>query len=133
MNIYDTANQLAQEIKQSEEYVNYKMAKKTLNMKPELKQKIQEFEEKLEKYKVKQVTEKPIVKAKEVKRRRPELSYDKILQKIDKVEKLLVDLKSNLDKEEFYLDYNKLNELNNDIEKNEKLLDSLIYDLSYYE
>lgn len=94
---------------------------------------IQEFEEKLEKYKVKQVKEKPIVKAKEVKRRRPELSYDKILQKIDKVEKLLLDLKSNLDKEEFYLDYNKLNELNNDIEKNEKLLDSLIYDLSYYE
>ncbi len=45
MNIYDTANKLAQEIKQSEEYVNYKMAKETLNMKPELKQKIQEFEE----------------------------------------------------------------------------------------
>ena len=27
MNIYDTANKLAQEIKSSEEYVNYKMAK----------------------------------------------------------------------------------------------------------
>ena len=27
MNIYDTANRLASEIKQSEEYVNYKMAK----------------------------------------------------------------------------------------------------------
>ncbi len=45
MNIYDTANKLAQEIKQSEEYVNYKMAKETLNMKPDLKRKIQEFEE----------------------------------------------------------------------------------------
>ena len=45
MNIYDTANRLAQELKQSEEYINYKMAKETLNMKSDLKQKIQEFEE----------------------------------------------------------------------------------------
>lgn len=44
MNIYDTANKLAQEIKQSEEYMNYKMAKETLNLKPELKKKIEEFE-----------------------------------------------------------------------------------------
>lgn len=44
MNIYDTANRLAQEIKQSEEYINYKMAKETLNLKPELKKKIEEFE-----------------------------------------------------------------------------------------
>ena len=29
MNIYDTANKLAQELKQSEEYVNYKIEKKT--------------------------------------------------------------------------------------------------------
>ena len=43
MNIYDTANKLAQEIKQSEEYVNYKMAKETLNMKPDLKRKMQEL------------------------------------------------------------------------------------------
>ena len=27
MNVYDTTNKLAQEIKQSEEYVNYKRAK----------------------------------------------------------------------------------------------------------
>ena len=45
MNIYDTANRLAQEIKQSEEYANYKMAKETLSLKPELKKKIEEFEE----------------------------------------------------------------------------------------
>lgn len=44
MNIYDTANKLAQELKQSEEYMNYKMAKETLNLKPELKKKIEEFE-----------------------------------------------------------------------------------------
>ncbi len=44
MNIYDTANKLAQELKQSEEYVNYKIAKETLNLNPELKKKIEEFE-----------------------------------------------------------------------------------------
>ena len=44
MNIYVTANKLAQELKQSEEYVNYKMAKEALNLNPELKKKIEEFE-----------------------------------------------------------------------------------------
>ena len=44
MNVYDTANRLAQELKQSEEYVNYKMAKETLSLKPDLKKKIEEFE-----------------------------------------------------------------------------------------
>ena len=44
MNVYDTANKLAQEIKTSEEYMNYKMAKQTINLKPELKAKIDEFE-----------------------------------------------------------------------------------------
>ena len=44
MNVYDTANKLAQELKQSEEYVNYKMAKETLKLKPDLKKKIDEFE-----------------------------------------------------------------------------------------
>lgn len=44
MNIYDTANRLASEIKQSEEYVNYKMAKEALNLKPELKEQMKEFE-----------------------------------------------------------------------------------------
>lgn len=43
MNVYDTANRLAQEIKQSEEYNNYKMAKETLNINSELKNKITEF------------------------------------------------------------------------------------------
>lgn len=44
MNVYDTANKLAQEIKQSEEYANYKMAKESINLKTELKNKIDEFE-----------------------------------------------------------------------------------------
>ena len=44
MNIYDTANQLAQEIQQSEEYVTYKIAKEAINLNFELKNKIEEFE-----------------------------------------------------------------------------------------
>ena len=44
MNVYDTVNKLAQEIRQSEEYMNYKMAKQTLNLNQNLKQKISEFE-----------------------------------------------------------------------------------------
>ena len=44
MLVYDTANKLAQEIKQSEEYMNYKMAKQALNLNPSLKEKMAEFE-----------------------------------------------------------------------------------------
>lgn len=44
MSVYDTANQLAQEIKQSEEYMAYQIAKQTINLNFELKQKIDEFE-----------------------------------------------------------------------------------------
>ena len=44
MNVYDTANRLAGEIKQSEEYVNYKMAKEALNLNHSLKEKMAKFE-----------------------------------------------------------------------------------------
>ena len=44
MNIYDTANKLASEIKQSEEYQNFKMAKEVINLNKELKEKIRKFE-----------------------------------------------------------------------------------------
>ena len=44
MNVYDTANNLANEIKKSEEYVNYKMAKQALNLNTNLKEKMAEFE-----------------------------------------------------------------------------------------
>ena len=44
MKIYDTANKLAQEIKESEEYVNYKMAKRAIALNPDLNIKIKEFE-----------------------------------------------------------------------------------------
>lgn len=44
MIIYDTAHTLAEEIKASEEYLTYKMAKEVINLRPEVKQKIDEFE-----------------------------------------------------------------------------------------
>lgn len=44
MNVYDTVNRLASEIRQSEEYANYKMAKQALNLNTELKEKMAEFE-----------------------------------------------------------------------------------------
>ena len=44
MQVYDTANRLAKEIKESEEYVNYKMAKQVINLNTDLKKQIEEFE-----------------------------------------------------------------------------------------
>lgn len=44
MNVYDTANKLAEEIKQSEEFIIYQMAKQAINLNFELKSKIEEFE-----------------------------------------------------------------------------------------
>lgn len=44
MNVYDTVNQLAEEIKQSKEYLNFKNAKQAINLEPEYKIKIAEFE-----------------------------------------------------------------------------------------
>ncbi len=44
MNVYDTANRLASEIKSSEEYIKYKEAKERIEKNIELKQKIDEFE-----------------------------------------------------------------------------------------
>ena len=44
MNVYDTANRLAGEIKNSEEYANYKMAKQTLKLNHSLKEQMAKFE-----------------------------------------------------------------------------------------
>ncbi len=46
MNVYDTANKLAEEIKQSEEYTNFKKYKNEIESNIELKTKISEFEKK---------------------------------------------------------------------------------------
>ena len=45
MNVYDTANRVAGEIKQSEEYINYKMAKEALNLNHSLKEKLKKFDQ----------------------------------------------------------------------------------------
>lgn len=44
MYVYDQANNLAQSIKESKEYLEYKKAKEDLNNNPEMKSKIDEFE-----------------------------------------------------------------------------------------
>lgn len=44
MNVYDTANKLASEIKNSAEYLDYKKAKEALESNAELKKKVDEFE-----------------------------------------------------------------------------------------
>ena len=44
MQVYDTVNKLASEIKASEEYINFKMAKQVLDLNIELKKKLEEFE-----------------------------------------------------------------------------------------
>ena len=44
MKVYDTANRLASEIKDSEEYKLYKQAKEKIDQNPDLKGKIEEFE-----------------------------------------------------------------------------------------
>ncbi len=44
MNVYDTANRLASEIRSSEEFIKYKKAKEALQTNAELKAKIDEFE-----------------------------------------------------------------------------------------
>lgn len=44
MNIYDTANKLAHELKTSSEYIEYKKAREELNNNIELKRKVDEFE-----------------------------------------------------------------------------------------
>ena len=44
MNVYDTANRLAQEIRQSEEYLKYIKRKDEISQDPELKKEVEEFE-----------------------------------------------------------------------------------------
>ena len=45
MNIYDTANRLASEIRESNEYKDYKKAKEEITSNPETKSKVNDFEQ----------------------------------------------------------------------------------------
>ena len=44
MNVYDTANRLASELRNSPEYLEYKKLKEELNQNPDIKEKMAEFE-----------------------------------------------------------------------------------------
>jgi len=44
MNVYDTTNKLAKELKESQEYTNYKNIKEEITNNPELKEKMKKFE-----------------------------------------------------------------------------------------
>ena len=44
MNVYDTANKLASELRSSEEFIKYKEAKDKINSNIEMKKKIEDFE-----------------------------------------------------------------------------------------
>ena len=45
MNVYDIANDLAQQIKKSEEYVNYKMAREAIKLNSKLSEEIKNFDQ----------------------------------------------------------------------------------------
>lgn len=83
MNIYDTANKLASEIKSSEEYANYKMAREVLNLKPELKEEISKFEQ--ARYEV-QIEQMQTGKINEEKMKNMQELYSRIIE-IDEIKK----------------------------------------------
>lgn len=55
MNIYDTANKLAKEIRASKEYKNYKQLKKSIELNEEQKRKVEDFEKLRYKIQVKEM------------------------------------------------------------------------------
>ena len=93
MNIYDTANKLSSEIKASEEYTNYKMAREVINLKPDLKEEIAKFEGL--RYEV-QITQMQTGKVDEEKMKEIQEIYTRIIQ-IDEIKKYFdAELKFNV-------------------------------------
>ncbi len=93
MNIYDTANRLASEIKASEEYANYKMAREVINLRPDLKDEISKFEQL--RYDV-QINQMQTGKAEEEKIKQMQDIYTKIIE-IDEIKKYFdAELKFNV-------------------------------------
>jgi len=68
-----------------------------------------------------------------VKRRKPALSYARLLQRIEKIDNQISENKNKLNSPEYYNDQVKLNLLQEDIERQTNELNSLLEDLSYYE
>ena len=93
MNIYDTANRLSSEIKASEEYANYKMAKEVINLRPDLKEEISKFEQL--RYEV-QINQMQTGKVDEEKMKQIQEIYSRIIE-IDEIKKYFdAELKFNV-------------------------------------
>lgn len=93
MNIYDTANRLASELKASEEYVNYKMAREVINLRPDLKDEISKFEQL--RYEV-QINQMQTGKVDEEKMKQIQEIYSRIIE-IDEIKKYFdAELKFNV-------------------------------------
>ena len=93
MNIYDTANKLSSEIKASEEYVNYKMAREVINLRPDLKDEISKFEQL--RYEV-QISQMQTGKVDEEKMKQIQDIYTRIIE-IDEIKKYFdAELKFNV-------------------------------------
>ena len=93
MNIYDTANKLSSEIKTSEEYVNFKMAREVINLRPDLKEEISKFE--ALRYEV-QISQMQTGKIDEEKMKQVQEIYTRIIE-IDEIKKYFeAELKFNV-------------------------------------
>jgi cell fate (sporulation/competence/biofilm development) regulator YlbF (YheA/YmcA/DUF963 family) len=93
MNIYDTANRLSSEIKSSEEYANFKMAREVINLRPDLKEEISKFEQL--RYEV-QINQMQTGKADEEKMKQIQEIYSRIIE-IDEIKKYFdAELKFNV-------------------------------------
>lgn len=101
MNVYDIANKLAQELKQSEEYENYKKAKEILKSKPDVKSKIDEFE--MARYEA-QVTAMKTGKSDELKTEKMQQLYVKLMEDEDAKRFLEAETKFNV----LFSDVNKI-------------------------
>ena len=101
MNIYDTANRLSSEIKSSEEYSNYKMAREVINLRPDLKEEISKFEQ--ARYEV-QINQMQTGKVDEEKMKQIQDIYSRIIG-IDEIKKYFdAELKFNV----LFADVNKI-------------------------
>ena len=101
MNIYDTANRLASEIKASEEYVNFKMSREVINLRPDLKEEISKIEQL--RYEV-QIEQMQTGKIDEEKMKQIQEMYTRIIE-IDEIKKYFdAELKFNV----LFADVNKI-------------------------
>ena len=93
MNVYDTANKLAQELRESEEYNNLKMAKQAIALNPDLNIKIKEFEKRRYESQVKMM-QKGMTDEKEIEQ--IQKMYAKLVENLDAKKYIEAEAKFNL-------------------------------------